>query len=153
MNGESIVSEEYSGNIYLDHIGIACEDFSLASQFWCLLGLTQGDADEKVESQGVETRFFSTSQVIAGDREARVELLKPTSPDTPIGKFIAKRGVGIQQICFRVDDLVAVLAHLKKNDVRLINERPVTGTDNNLIAFVHPKSTGGVLVELTQRID
>ena len=147
------MSEDYLGNIYLDHIGIACEDFSRASRFWRLLGLTQGDADEKVESQGVETRFFSTSQVSTGDRVARIELLKPTSSDTPIGKFIAKRGEGVQQICFRFDDLVAVLTHLKNNDVRLINEHPVAGSDNSLIAFVHPKSTGGVLVELTQRID
>jgi methylmalonyl-CoA/ethylmalonyl-CoA epimerase len=148
-----IVSEKYFGNVYLDHIGIACEDLEAASRFWRLLGMTQGERDEVVESQGVETRFFSTTRTSTGDREVRVELLRPTSADTPIGKFIASRGVGVQQICFRVDDLESVLAHLKNNDVRLINEHPVTGADNSLIAFVHPKSTGGVLVELTQRLD
>lgn len=146
------MSEEYSGNIYLDHIGIACEDLEAASRFWRLLGLTQGEGDEVVESQGVETRFFSTSHTSTGEREVRVELLRPTSPDTPIGKFISTRGIGVQQICFRVDDLEAVLIHLKNNEIRLINEHPTTGADNSLIAFVHPGSTGGVLVELTQRL-
>jgi methylmalonyl-CoA/ethylmalonyl-CoA epimerase len=79
-----------------------------------------------------------------------VELLEPTGPDTPVGRFLAKRGQGIQQLCFRVGDLHGLLAYLKENGVRLINEEPTKGAGGKLIAFVHPSSTGGVLVELTQ---
>ena len=81
-----------------------------------------------------------------------LEILEPTSDDTPIGRFLAKRGPGIQQICLRVPDLVAMLEHLKANGIHLIDESPRRGTQGASIAFVHPKSTGGVLVELTQRL-
>ncbi len=134
--------------IYLDHIGIACENLDAASNFWNLIGLTQG-GDELVADQGVTTRFFSTSD---NNPEApKVELLEPTGPDTPIGKFLAKRGPGIQQICFRVEDLKAMIALLIENGIRMIDQEPRKGAHDSLIAFVHPKSTGGVLVELSQK--
>lgn len=134
--------------IYLDHIGIACNELDSASRFWNLIGLTQGD-DELVESQGVTTRFFSTSE---GDTETpKIELLEPTNIDTPIGKFLSKRGPGIQQICFRVDNLHEMISFLLENGIKMIDTEPKVGSHGALIAFVHPKSTGGVLVELAQK--
>jgi methylmalonyl-CoA/ethylmalonyl-CoA epimerase len=114
------------------------------------LGLAQGDDDELVASQGVTTRFFSTSDEHEMGRPAKIELLEPTNDDTPIGKFLAKRGQGIQQICFRVENIVGLLAHLQNHGIGLINESPIQGAHGSLVAFVHPKSTGGVLVELCQ---
>ena len=79
-----------------------------------------------------------------------VELLEPTSEDIPIGRFLAKRGPGVQQICFRVGDLLGLIQHLKENGIVMIDEKPRMGAGGKRIAFVHPKSTGGVLVELTE---
>ena len=134
--------------IYLDHIGIACDDLDQSSNFWKLIGLLQGD-DELVEDQGVVTRFFSTSS--NDPSTPKIELLQPTGPDTPIGKFLSKRGPGVQQVCFRVEDLEAMIALLLKNDIQMIDNEPRKGAHGALIAFVHPKSTGGVLVELAQK--
>jgi len=136
--------------IYLDHIGIATHDLDESSVFWNLLGLLQGDEDEIVEDQGVKTRFFDTSNSNPSIKSPKVELLEPTSSDTPIGKFLDKRGPGIQQICFRVENLLEMISLLKDNGVSMIDEEPRIGAGGKHIAFVHPKSTGGVLVELTQ---
>ena len=100
--------------IYLDHIGIACENLDQASKFWNLIGLLQGD-DELVEDQGVVTRFFSTSP--NNPTSPKIELLEPTGQDTPIGKFLSKRGPGIQQVCFRVENLEAMIELLVDNGV------------------------------------
>ena len=133
--------------IYLDHIGIACHDLEDASTFWRLIGLIQGD-DELVSDQGVTTRFFFTSD---GDKmKPKIELLEPINEDTPIGKFLDKKGPGVQQICFRVDNLELMIATLMQNGIKLIDESPRDGAHGAKIAFVHPKSTGGVLVELSQ---
>ena len=134
--------------IYLDHIGIACDNLDEGSKFWNLIGLTQGD-DELVEDQGVVTRFFSTSS--NDPVTPKIELLEPTGPDTPIGKFLSKRGPGIQQVCFRVENLEETIALLINNGVKMIDTEPRNGAHGALIAFVHPKSTGGVLVELAQK--
>ena len=134
--------------IYLDHIGIACENLEQSSKFWNLIGLLQGD-DELVEEQGVVTRFFSTSS--NDPTSPKIELLEATGPDTPIGKFISKRGPGVQQVCFRVENLENMIAHLIDNGVVMIDNEPRNGAHGALIAFVHPKSTGGVLVELAQK--
>ena len=134
--------------IYLDHIGIACGDLDSASTFWRLIGLIQGD-DELVADQGVTTRFFSTNN---NDPMApKIELLEPTGPDTPIGKFLNKRGPGVQQVCFRVEDINSMIELLTENGVQMIDKVPRRGAHDSLIAFVHPKSTGGVLVELAQK--
>ena len=138
------------GPIYVDHIGIATHDLEQASKFWRLLGLDEGEEDEVVEEQGVKTRFFSTSQDNSNQHPTQIELLEPTSPDTPIGKFLEKRGVGIQQLCFSVTDLVGLIEYLMENEIQMIDEKPRNGAGGKKIAFVHPKSTGGVLVELTQ---
>ena len=140
------------GPIFIDHIGIATNSLDEGSKFWELLGLSNNLPDDLVEDQGVTTRFFETSKPNIGDSKVPlIELLEPTSEDTPIGKFIAKRGVGIQQLCFRVQNLELVISHLVDNGIRMIDEKPRKGSHGALIAFVHPKSTGGVLVELTQR--
>ena len=140
------------GPIRIDHIGIATHHLEEASPFWRLLGLIEGDQDETVQDQGVVTRFFSTSELSdIEDVPAKVELLQPTGDETPIGRFLQKRGPGIQQLCFSVGNLTELLSYLKENGVKLIDEEPRIGAGGHLIAFVHPASTGGVLVELTQR--
>lgn len=141
------------GPIYIDHIGIAAHNLDDSSDFWRLIGLVQGEHDETVEDQGVTTRFFSTGTTSSTTPVAKVELLEPTGTDTPIGKFLSKRGPGVQQVCFSVGDLSGLLNHLIKNGVRLIDETPRQGAGGHMIAFVHPSSTGGVLVELSQRQD
>ena len=134
--------------IYLDHIGIACNDLESSSTFWRLIGLSQGE-DELVADQGVTTRFFSTSS--EDPMNPKIELLEPTGPDTPIGKFLNKRGPGVQQVCFRVEDINSMIDLLLENGVEMIDKIPRKGAHDSLIAFVHPKSTGGVLVELAQK--
>ncbi|MCS5537597.1 MAG: methylmalonyl-CoA epimerase [Candidatus Poseidoniaceae archaeon] len=135
--------------IRLDHIGIAVDDLESGSAFWQLLGLSQGD-DERNDEQGVNIRFFETEQ---GTNATRIELLEPIAEDTPIGRFLNKKGAGIQQIAFRVDDLDSLLSRLKGEGVRLINETPTEGAHGSRIAFVHPSSTGGILVELLEYND
>ena len=89
--------------ITIDHIGIASTSLDEGSQFWRLIGLTAKGEDDHVEDQGVVTRFFPLGQV--DHSETNIEILEPTGPDTPIGKFLGKRGPGIQQLCLAVDDL------------------------------------------------
>jgi len=139
------------GPIHIDHIGIATNNLDEASLFWNLIGLQMGDHDETVPDQGVTTRFFSTSPTQGDDdHPPMIELLEPTGPNTPIGKFLNKRGPGVQQVCFRVGDLQGLIDHLMANGVMMIDESPRLGAGGKHIAFVHPKSTGGVLVELTE---
>ena len=135
--------------IRLDHIGIAVDDLESGSTFWQLLGLSQG-YDERNDEQGVNIRFFETEQ---GTNATRIELLEPIGEDTPIGRFLNNNGAGIQQIAFRVDDLDSLLSRLKAEGVRLINETPTEGSHGSRISFVHPSSTGGVLVELLEYND
>ena len=141
------------GSIHIDHVGIATEDLEAASHFWNLLRLTQSAEDETVKEQGVTTRFFSTSATDESveNHPPMVELLQPTSEDSPIGRFLAKRGPGIQQLCFRVENLQELIDYLLDNGIQMIDSAPKLGAGDSKIAFVHPKSTGGVLVELKQR--
>ncbi len=148
MDGTQRILGETMG-IRLDHIGIAVNELESGSVFWNIIGLEM-QGDELNEEQGVNIRFFGTEPSSEG---ARIELLSPTSEDTPIGKFLQQRGPGIQQIAFRVDDLQGLLNRLKSQGVRLINETPTVGAHGSQIAFVHPSSTGGVLVELLQYDD
>lgn len=140
------------GPIHIDHIGIATNSLEGGSIFWNLLGLEMAGDDEIVEEQGVTTRFFSTSPLSGDEHPPLVELLQPTGPDTPIGKFLTRRGPGVQQVCFRVGNLEGLIAHLIENGITMIDETPRQGAGGKRIAFVHPKSTGGVLVELTETI-
>jgi len=128
----------------IDHIGIAVKDLEAALKLYEeVLGL-KSVGTEVVEEQKVKVAFLPT-----GDSE--VELLESTSPDGPIAKFIAKNGEGIQHIAFRVDNLEQKLAELKEKDIRLIDEKPRYGAGGAKIAFLHPKSTFGVLIELSER--
>ncbi len=140
------------GKIYIDHIGIATNSLDEGSKFWRLMGLSNNLPDELVEDQGVTTRFFETSKIEAhSESSPMIELLEPTGEDTPIGKFIQKRGIGIQQLCFRVENIEKMISHLIDNGIKMIDVEPRLGSHGALIAFVHPKSTGGVLVELAQK--
>jgi len=141
------------GSIHIDHVGIATNDLETASHFWNLIGLIQNTDDETVIEQGVTTRFFSTyaTDESAEEHPPMVELLQPTSEDSPIGRFLAKRGPGIQQLCFRVEKLQELIDYLLDNGIEMIDSEPKRGAGGSIIAFVHPKSTGGVLVELKQR--
>ena len=135
--------------IEIDHIGIATNTLEEGSKFWTILGLEAQGLDDFVEDQGVTTRFFPLSS--SETKGPNIELLEPSGPDTPIGKFLAKRGEGIQQLCLSVDNLELMITHLIKNGIIMIDQIPRKGAHDSIIAFVHPKSTGGVLVELKQR--
>ena len=134
--------------IEIDHIGIAVNNLDNRTPFWVALGLILGE-DEDLPNDGVVARFLSTSG--ESDIAPRIELLQATGPETPIGRFIERRGEGIQQIAFRVDDIQSTIEILIDNGVKMIDENPRKGAHGSLIAFVHPKSTGGVLVEIVQR--
>lgn len=127
----------------IDHVGIAVGDLGESLKFFRdALGL-ELEAPEDVPSQRVRAHFLQAG-------EATLELVEPTADDSPIAKYIAKRGPGIHHVCFRVEDLAAALAELKGKGVRLIDEAPRPGAHHSLVAFIHPASTHGVLVELKQ---
>jgi methylmalonyl-CoA/ethylmalonyl-CoA epimerase len=130
----------------IDHLGIAVNSIEEAKKlFHDILGL-EFEGTETVQEQKVTTAFFPV-----GDSE--VELLESTAPDGPIAKYLEKRGEGIQHIAFRVDNLDQALAELKDKGIRLIDEKPRRGAGGAKIAFLHPKSTHGVLIELSERED
>ena len=135
----------------IDHIGIAVRDLAATLAFYRdALGL-EIDGIEDVESQHVRAHFIPVGPDTPG-REVALELLEATAPESPIAKFIEKRGPGLHHITLRVDDVRAAVAQLKARGIRLIDEEPRPGAEHSLIAFVHPASTGGVLVELKQSI-
>lgn len=129
----------------IDHIGIAVADLEKAIAFYTALGLPT-PVVERVEDQKVDTAIF-------GHANGRVELLASTDPEGPVAKFLAKRGEGIHHVALRVDDLAAKLAELEAAGVQLIDKAPRRGAGGHMIAFVHPKATGGVLLELTQHCE
>ncbi|SDF16215.1 methylmalonyl-CoA epimerase [Sporomusa acidovorans] len=128
----------------VDHIGIAVKDLAAAKKFYTdVLGMNvQGE--EVIEQQKVKVCFIPS-----GDSE--VELLESTSPDGPVARFIEKNGEGIQHIALRVDNIENALKELKAKGIRLIDESPRYGAGGASIAFVHPKATGGILLELSER--
>ena len=129
--------------IKIDHIGIAVKSIESALKLYSdLLGLKL-EGEEVVVEQKVKTAFFPI-----GDTE--VELLESTEPDGPIAKFIEKKGEGIQHIAFRVDDIEAALKEAEEKGIQLIDRKPRIGAGNKRIAFLHPKDTFGVLVELSE---
>ncbi|MDC6385400.1 methylmalonyl-CoA epimerase [Flagellimonas taeanensis] len=129
----------------IEHIGIAVKNLEASNQLFAkLLGVPPYKMEE-VASEGVRTSFFESGP-------NKVELLEATSADSPIAKFLEKRGEGIHHIAFAVEDIVSELARLKKEGFQLLNEIPKKGADNKLVAFLHPKGTNGVLVELCQEI-
>ena len=129
----------------IDHIGIATNDIEqMASIYRDALGLTV------VETEDVASQKVRVAMLPVG--ESRIELLEATAADSPISKFLAKRGPGIHHVAFNVDDIRAALAELKSKGARLIDEEPRTGAGGCLVAFIHPSSTGGVLIELVERV-
>ena len=129
----------------IEHIGIAVKNLETSnSLFHKLLGVPSYKT-ELVESEGVKTAFYKVG-------EHKIELLEATTLDSPIAKFIEKRGEGIHHIAFEVDNLEAEIKRLKKEGFEIINENPKKGADNKRVVFLHPKSTQGVLVELCQEI-
>lgn len=126
----------------LSHIGIAVKDLDKAIEFYKSLGL-ELESTEVVETQKVKVAFFPVG-------DARIELLAATDEDSPIAKFIEKKGEGIQHIALSVDDLENELKVTEEKGIRLIDKKPRPGAHNASIAFLHPKSTGGVLLELCE---
>ncbi|HEY8848733.1 MAG TPA: methylmalonyl-CoA epimerase [Thermoanaerobaculia bacterium] len=126
----------------LDHIGIAVRSLDSA-KIYEALGL-RVDHVETVESQGVRTAFLSVG-------DSNLELLEPLSADSPVGRFVAKRGEGIHHICLRVSNLDEHLARLKAKGFRLINDAPVPGAHGCRVAFLHPSAGNGVLIELSEK--
>ena len=127
----------------IDHIGIATKSIDMALPFWEALGFKQTGGGI-VEEQGVEVKYMSN------DSDSRIELLEPTGPDTPVGKFIEKRGEGIQQMAISVSDINETIGTLTDMGVKMINSEPQIGHGGKKIAFIHPSSAGGVLIELVE---
>ncbi len=128
----------------IDHIGIAVADLDSAVKFYRdQLGL-EFKGTEVVEEQKVTVAFFPVG-------ESKIELLESTDPEGPVGKYISKKGEGVHHLSFRVSDIVGELKQLKEQGVALLDETPRYGAGGAKIAFLHPKSTGGVLVELCER--
>lgn len=127
----------------LEHIGIAVKDLEIANKtFASLLGRTHYKIEE-VESEGVKTSFFEIGGV-------KIELLESTRENSPIGRFIEKRGEGIHHMAFQVTDLRESIRSYQERGFEVVNEEPRPGADSKMICFLHPKSTAGVLIELCQ---
>ena len=129
----------------IEHIGIAVRDLEAANETYAALLGVKNYKTETVESEGVDTSFFKVG-------ESKIELLAATREDSPIAKFLEKRGEGIHHLAFEVEDIIAEMARLKGEGLILLNEEPKKGADNKIVAFLHPKSSNGVLVELVQSI-
>lgn len=127
----------------IEHIGIAVKDIASAGIIYEKLLNTKVYKIEDVESEGVKTAFLQTGT-------NKIELLEASSNDSPIHKFIGKKGEGIHHIAFEVEDIVAEMERLKKEGFVLLNDTPKTGADNKLVCFIHPKNANGVLIELCQ---
>lgn len=128
----------------LDHIAIAVRSLD-AAKVYQDLGLTVEHV-ETVESQGVKTAFLSVG-------DANIELLEPTSPESSVAKYIEKRGEGMHHVCFRVSNIEQHLAQLQAKGYRLINPQPVPGAHGCRVAFLHPATAGGVLIELSEKAE
>jgi len=130
----------------IEHLGIAVKDLAAANETDTSLLGHPPYKTEKVESEHVITSFFKTG-------ESKIELLQATNPESPIYKFIEKKGEGIHHVAFAVEDIKAEINRLKKEGFIVLNEQPKRGADNKWVAFLHPKSCNGVLVELCQEIN
>ena len=131
--------------IKIEHIGIAVKDLEVSNLIFEKLLGTPSYKSEEVVSEGVKTSFFLNGP-------NKIELLEATNPDSPIAKFIEKKGEGIHHIAFDVEDIVSEIARLKAEGFIVLNEIPKKGADNKWVAFLHPKSTNGVLIELCQEM-
>lgn len=144
INGEQMNS--FLDDCHLDHVAIAVENIEESVSLYSNLGLEFNEEREIVESQKVKTAFCPI------DNRANIELLEPTSEDSNIAKFIKKNGPGIHHLCFRVKDVKEKQKELSEKGVRFIYDEPFIGAHNCLVNFIHPKSMGGVLVEISQKM-
>ena len=129
----------------IEHIGIAVKSLEVSNVVFEKLFGVSAYKSEEVASEGVNTSFFRNGP-------NKIELLEATNPESPIAKFIEKKGEGIHHIAFDVEDIVSEIARLKAEGFIVLNEVPKKGADNKLVAFLHPKTTNGVLIELCQEI-
>ncbi len=130
----------------IEHIGIAVKSLQDSNEMYTKLLGKQPYKTEVVASEGVTTSFFEMG-------DSKIELLEATKEDSPIAKFLEKRGEGIHHIAYAVDDIKAEMNRLKSEGFTVLNETPKKGADNKWVVFLHPKKTGGVLIELCQDID
>jgi methylmalonyl-CoA/ethylmalonyl-CoA epimerase len=130
----------------IEHIGIAVQDLKIANDLYAKLLGTPHYKTEAVTSEGVNTSFFQVGP-------NKIELLQATNSESPVAKFLAKKGEGVHHIAFAVADIRAEMARLKKEGFALLSEKPKRGADNKWVAFLHPKSAHGVLIELCQEIE
>ena len=132
--------------IGIEHIGIAVEDLEKNTSFWKnIIGLKHCGLED-VDGQGVLTDIYDTGS-------GKIELLVSKYPNSPISKFIKKRGTGIHHICLNVEDIDKAIEHMKMNRIKLIGDNPTIGAENHKVIFIHPRSTGGILVELAEKIN
>ena len=136
----------------IDHIGIATNNIDEASKFWHEIGLVSGE-DQINYEQDVKIRMFYGEDENGEKTYSKVELIEALTENSPIAKFIQKRGVGIQQLAVSVNNIELLRAKLIECGIRMINTEPTIGAGGHKIAFVHPESTGGVLVELVEKND
>ena len=129
----------------IEHIGIAVNSLEVSNLVFEKLFGAPAYKSELVESEGVKTSFFMNGP-------NKIELLEATNPESPIAKFLEKKGEGIHHIAFDVDDIVLEIARLKEEGFVVLNDVPKKGADNKLVAFLHPKTTNGVLIELCQEM-
>ncbi|WP_294307998.1 methylmalonyl-CoA epimerase [uncultured Chryseobacterium sp.] len=127
----------------LEHIGIAVKSLGVSDELFAKLLGKESYKKESVEREGVTTSFYAAG-------ESKIELLEASREESPVSKFISKKGEGIHHLAFGVDDIAAEVQRLKKEGFEFISEEPKEGADNKLVVFLHPKSTNGVLVELCQ---
>jgi len=131
--------------VKIEHIGIAVSNLEASNKLFASLLGTDCYKTEEVESEGVTTSFFKVG-------ESKIELLEATNPESPISKFITKKGEGVHHIAYAVENIKAEMKRLKSEGFVLLSEEPKRGADNKLVCFLHPKSTNGVLIELCQEI-
>ena len=130
--------------IGIEHIGIAVKDLKTDAPFWKhILGIDHTHS-EKVEAEGVLTEIYDTGK-------GKVELLESLHPDSPVKKFLKDRGPGIHHVCFEVDDIYTSIKELKENNIRVIGDKYRIGVEGYKVVFIHPRSTGGILVELAEK--
>jgi|TARA_B110000438_G_scaffold38757_1_gene38564 methylmalonyl-CoA/ethylmalonyl-CoA epimerase len=128
----------------IEHIGIAVKDLDTSAPFWSHVLNIEHKGKETVHDQGVTTDIYDTKQ-------GKVELLQSLGKDTPIGKFLSKNGPGVHHVCFEVDDINNAIIELKSLNINIISDNPTIGAEGYKVVFIHPKSTGGVLVELAEK--
>ena len=132
--------------VKIEHIGIAVKDIAAANELFARLLATPCYKTEQVETEGVITSFFKVG-------ENKIELVEALTPESPIAKFIAKKGEGIHHIAFAVTDIHAEMQRLQAEGFKLLSSEPKIGADNKLVCFIHPKDTNSVLIELCQDIN